>query len=70
MQGKRDRMCAVLKEVGLQPIVPEAGYFVLVDTTSLDIDFDTEGPGKEPYDFQFAKWMMKEKVKCLSPSIG
>jgi len=47
--------------------VPEAGYFVLADTTSLGVDFDTEGPGKEPYDFQFSKWMMKEKVKCIPP---
>jgi len=26
------------------------------------VDFDTEGPDKEPYDIQFAKWMVREKV--------
>ena len=68
MREKRDKMCAVLKEVGLRPIVPEGGYFVLVDTTSLGKDFDTEGPDKEPYDFQLAKWMIREKVCTdLSP---
>ena len=65
MREKRDKICAVLKEVGLRPIVPEGGYFVLVDTTSLGKDFDTEGADKEPYDFQLAKWMMKEKVESL-----
>ena len=64
MMEKRDRVCAVLREVGLNPIVPQGGYFVLADTTSLGLEFDT-GPDKEPYDFQFAKWMMKEKVMVL-----
>ena len=65
MREKRDKMCTFLKEVGLRPIVPEGGYFVLADMTSLGKDFDTEGPDKEPYDFQLAKWMMKEKVESL-----
>ncbi len=63
MREKRDKVCAVLKEVGLRPIVPEGGYFVLADTSSLGLEFDTEGPDKEPYDFQLAKWMIKEKVR-------
>ena len=69
MQEKRDKMCAVLKEVGLRPIVPEGGYFVLMDTTSLGKDFDTKGPDKEPYDFQIAKWMIREKVCTDSPPL-
>ena len=62
MREKRDHMCALLKEAGLRPIVPEGGYFVLADTSSLGLEFDTEVPDKEPYDFQLAKWMVKEKV--------
>ena len=58
---KRDDICVVLKEVGLTPIVPEAGYVVLADTVILEKEFDT-GPGKEPYGFQFAKWLLQEKV--------
>ena len=61
LQRKRDETCKVLREVGLTPIVPDAGYFVLADTSAMGKDFDT-GAGKEAYDFQFAKWMMKEKV--------
>ena len=44
VQEKRDKICTILKKVGLRPIVPEGGYFVLADTTSLGKDFDTEGP--------------------------
>ena len=63
LQRKRDETCEVLREVGLTPIVPDGGYFVLADTSAMGKDFDT-GAGKEAYDFQFAKWMMKEKVTC------
>ena len=61
LERKRDEMCAVLKETGFDPIVPDAGYFILADTSAVGKDFDV-GPGKEPYDFQFAKWMMTDKV--------
>ena len=62
LRRKRDQMCEVLREVGFTPIVPEGGYFVLADTAAVGKEFDT-GPGKEAYDFQFAKWMMSEKVR-------
>ena len=32
---KRDKMARVLEEAGLDPIIPEGGYFMLADTTSL-----------------------------------
>ena len=35
VERKRDEMAAVLREVGLEPIVPDAGYFMIADTTPL-----------------------------------
>lgn len=35
LEGKRDRMAAMVKEAGMTPVVPEGGYFMLVDVTSL-----------------------------------
>lgn len=32
---KRDTMIQVLKEIGLTPIIPEGGYFLLADTANL-----------------------------------
>ena len=42
---KRDRMAKVLEEVGLDPIVPDGGYFMLADTTSLGriVTFELDG---------------------------
>lgn len=34
-ETKRDRFCAALREVGLDPIVPEGSYYVLADVSSL-----------------------------------
>ena len=59
MMKKRDSICAVLKEVGLKPTVPDGGYFVLADATGMGKEFDTD---KEPYDLQFVKWLAREKV--------
>lgn len=37
-QGKRDRFCELLKEVGLTPRVPEGAYYVLADISALGYD--------------------------------
>jgi kynurenine--oxoglutarate transaminase/cysteine-S-conjugate beta-lyase/glutamine--phenylpyruvate transaminase len=59
LQRKRDELAGVLKEVGMEPIVPEGGYFILADTSSIGKTFDSN---EEAYDFQFTKWMIAEKV--------
>lgn len=35
LEGKRDRLAAILLEAGMTPVVPEGGYFMLVDVTPL-----------------------------------
>jgi hypothetical protein len=35
LEGKRDRMAAILQDVGMSPIIPEGGYFMCVDVTPL-----------------------------------
>lgn len=34
LEGKRNYVVACLKEAGMHPIVPEAGYFIAVDWTN------------------------------------
>jgi N-succinyldiaminopimelate aminotransferase len=38
LQGKRDLLCAALREAGLDPMVPDGTYFVLVDGAALGYD--------------------------------
>lgn len=35
LEGKRDRMAAILKQAGMRPVVPEGGYFMVADVTAL-----------------------------------
>lgn len=35
LEGKRDRLAAILREAGMTPVIPEGGYFMLVDVTPL-----------------------------------
>jgi kynurenine--oxoglutarate transaminase/cysteine-S-conjugate beta-lyase/glutamine--phenylpyruvate transaminase len=34
-ERKRDEIAQVLREVGLEPIIPDSGYFMMADTTPL-----------------------------------
>uniref|UniRef100_A0A671PDN7 Kynurenine--oxoglutarate transaminase 3 n=1 Tax=Sinocyclocheilus anshuiensis TaxID=1608454 RepID=A0A671PDN7_9TELE len=64
LEGKRDRMAAMLRQTGMTPVVPEGGYFMIVDVTALNQDLSHMGDD-EPYDYKFVKWMIKEKVFCF-----
>lgn len=68
MQEKRDFLVKVLQEVGLKPLVPEGGYFIICDATifleAAHIDDDhvsAETPLDERPDVKVCKWMT-EKV--------
>ncbi|XP_004699646.1 kynurenine--oxoglutarate transaminase 3 [Echinops telfairi] len=66
LEVKRDRMVRLLESVGLKPIVPEGGYFIIADVSSLDVDL-SEMNNNEPYDYKFVKWMIKHKKLSAIP---
>lgn len=35
LESKRDRMAQLLKEAGLKPVIPDGGYFMIVDVSTL-----------------------------------
>jgi kynurenine--oxoglutarate transaminase/cysteine-S-conjugate beta-lyase/glutamine--phenylpyruvate transaminase len=37
LEVKRDRMVHLLESVGLKPIVPDGGYFIIADVSSLGL---------------------------------
>ncbi|KAM4628526.1 kynurenine--oxoglutarate transaminase 3-like isoform 1-T1 [Polymixia lowei] len=67
LQGKRDRMAAILQEVGMSPIIPEGGYFMIVDVTTLNEDLSHMTDDDDAYDYKFVKWMIKEKKLAAIP---
>uniref|UniRef100_A0A8C2ZPX3 Kynurenine--oxoglutarate transaminase 3 n=1 Tax=Cyclopterus lumpus TaxID=8103 RepID=A0A8C2ZPX3_CYCLU len=66
LEGKRDRMAAFLQEAGMPPVIPEGGYFMLVDVTPLNQDL-SHMVQDEAYDYKFVKWMIKEKKLAAIP---
>uniref|UniRef100_A0A669EMU9 Kynurenine--oxoglutarate transaminase 3 n=1 Tax=Oreochromis niloticus TaxID=8128 RepID=A0A669EMU9_ORENI len=58
LEGKRDRLAAIVEEAGMTPVIPEGGYFML-DLSHMDED--------EAYDYKFVKWMIKEKKLAAIP---
>jgi len=55
LQSRRDGLVDALRQVNLEPIVPQGGYFVLADTSAFTFP-RTEG---SPRDFDFTRWLIK-----------
>ncbi|XP_054468380.1 kynurenine--oxoglutarate transaminase 1-like [Anoplopoma fimbria] len=67
LHQKRDKLASCLQSVGLQPIVPEGGYFIIADISSVKVDLNDQNTKDEPYDFKFVKWLTKEKGLATMP---
>ncbi|XP_074193159.1 kynurenine--oxoglutarate transaminase 3 [Rhinolophus sinicus] len=67
LEVKRDRMVHLLDSVGLKPIIPDGGYFIIADVSLLDADLSDMKHNSEPYDYKFVKWMTKNKKLSAIP---
>ena len=64
-QGKRDRLLAGLEEVGLTPVRPDGSYFILFDTSKLDVPV----PAGMRRDVAVCRWLTTEVgVAAIPPS--
>lgn len=69
LQGKRDRMAAFLTKAGLQPTVPEGGYFMLANFDKLSNKLNLDQEKHEYRDYRFVYYMTKEKgLQGIPPS--
>ncbi|XP_030639633.1 kynurenine--oxoglutarate transaminase 1 [Chanos chanos] len=67
LHAKRLRLAQCLESVGLQTIVPQGGYFMITDISSLKVDLNDPSTEGEPYDYRFVKWLIKEKGLATIP---
>jgi len=56
----------LLTEAGLKPIIPEGGYFMMCDVSSISGDFISDA--KEMKDSKFVKYLIKEKNLATIPT--
>jgi kynurenine--oxoglutarate transaminase/cysteine-S-conjugate beta-lyase/glutamine--phenylpyruvate transaminase len=59
LKERRDKMTRTVKECGMVPIIPEGGYFMLVDWTPLKSKTDLSKEPDEWADYRFVKWLAK-----------
>nr|XP_057919412.1 kynurenine--oxoglutarate transaminase 1 isoform X2 [Doryrhamphus excisus] len=67
LQQKREKLAKCLESVGLKPIMPEGGYFMITDISSIKVDLNDQSTKGESYDFRFVKWLIKEKGLATIP---
>ncbi|XP_030598418.1 kynurenine--oxoglutarate transaminase 1-like isoform X1 [Archocentrus centrarchus] len=67
LHHKRKKLASCLESVGLQPIMPEGGYFMITDISSVEVDLNDPSTKDELYDFRFVKWLVKEKGLATIP---
>lgn len=66
LRPKRDALAKLLVEAGLEPIVPEGGYFMMADISKIASKFSSDE--KEVKDSKFVKYLIKEKGLATIPS--
>uniref|UniRef100_A0A8C0VWX5 Kynurenine aminotransferase 1 n=1 Tax=Cyanistes caeruleus TaxID=156563 RepID=A0A8C0VWX5_CYACU len=67
LQQKRDWLVQSLDGVGMKPIIPEGTYFLVADISQFKSDVPDVPNSDEPYDYRFAKWMIKSKGLAAIP---
>ncbi|XP_065182924.1 kynurenine--oxoglutarate transaminase 3-like isoform X2 [Sycon ciliatum] len=65
LKPKRDWLSKELAEIGLTPIIPEGGYFLLVDAEPLGLNLPEDG---RPEDCRFVYWLAEEKGIAVIPT--
>lgn len=59
LQSKRNDVVNVLEEIGMSPIVPEAGFFITANWTALSWRARLQDESDVFMDVRFAKWLAK-----------
>ncbi|KAF5276824.1 hypothetical protein FQA39_LY06376 [Lamprigera yunnana] len=59
LETKRDYMVKFLTESGMKPIIPEGGYFIMADFSSLVPRTNLSEETDKYLDYKFTKWMTK-----------
>ncbi|KAL1138796.1 hypothetical protein AAG570_008858 [Ranatra chinensis] len=69
LEKKRDFAAKFLREVGMIPVIPEGGYFMIADWSPLAGKVKLEQETDKYMDYRFAKWMTKNiKLQGIPPS--
>jgi len=69
LKSKRDFVASMLADVGMKPVVPEGGYFIMADWSGLVDKVDLGSESDPRRDYRFVKWLTKNrKLQGIPPS--
>jgi len=69
LEKKRDYMARFLIEAGMNPAIPEGGYFMIADISKLASKVDLSKESGDTTDHKFVRWMSKnKKLQGIPPS--
>jgi len=69
LASKRDFIADTLREVGMKPVIPEGGYFIMADWSGLADKIDLSSESDKQRDYRFVKWLTKNrKLQGIPPS--
>jgi kynurenine--oxoglutarate transaminase/cysteine-S-conjugate beta-lyase/glutamine--phenylpyruvate transaminase len=59
----------MLKNAGMEPVIPEGGYFVMANWSTLADKIDLSSEEHSEQDFRFVRWLSKnKKLQGIPPS--
>merc|ERR1712060_119508 len=66
---KRDQMADLLRQIGLKPVIPQGGYFMMAEASELDVKIPEEFyDDKVPWDHNLARYLCEEKKLSVIPN--
>lgn len=69
LEAKRDFMVSALRSSGMNPTIPEGGFFVVADWSALTEQADLASESDARRDYRFTKWMTKKMgLQGIPPS--
>jgi len=69
LKERREKMTKAVEEIGLKPLIPDGGYFMLVNWKNLESKIDLSQETDDTADYRFTKSLAKKwKVLGIPPS--
>lgn len=62
LKTNRDRLITALLAAGMKPTVPDGGYFLIADFSSVLSKYEIDDSSEQCQDAKFVKWLIKNKV--------
>ncbi|KAF2884168.1 hypothetical protein ILUMI_21995 [Ignelater luminosus] len=69
LEQKKNYMANFLTKMGMKPIIPDGGYFMIADWSSLESKIDLSAENDKYKDYCFTKWLTKNVgIQGIPPS--